>query len=69
MKFTNAKPVLEMTRSEAAIIYNFLVKVMQGEILAGVDYVDRIEDFTSQYEDDVDSDCKDMLSFILKIKD
>lgn len=63
MKFTKAKPVLEMTRSEATIIYNFLT------ILDGVDYVDRIEDFTSQYEDDVDFDCEDLLSFILKIKD
>jgi hypothetical protein len=69
MKFTNAKPVLEMTRSEATIIYNFLMEVMQGEILDGVDYVDRIEDFTAQYEDDVDSDSESLLSFILKIKD
>jgi hypothetical protein len=69
MKFTNAKPVLEMTRSEATIIYNFLMEVMQGETLDGVDYVDRIEDFTAQYEDNVDSDSESWLSFILKIKD
>lgn len=69
LKPTNAKPILEMTRSEATIIYNFLMEVTLGKILDVVDYVDRIDDFAVQYEDVVDPDCKDMLSFILKIKD
>lgn len=69
MKITNAKPVLEMTRSEATAVYNFLTEVMRGEFLDGVDYGDRIDDFVNQYEDDVDSDSERWLSFILKIKD
>lgn len=69
MKITNAKPVLEMTRSEATVIYNFLTEVMRGEFLDGVDCGDRIDDFVAQYEDDVDSDSERWLSFILKIKD
>lgn len=69
MKFTNAKPILEMTRSEATIIYDFLTEVMRGESLNEVDYGNIIDDFVAQYEYDVDSCSESLMSFILKIKD
>lgn len=70
MKFTNAKPVIEMTQAEADVVYNFITTVIEADFFSEeVDYDERFDDFVAQYEKCVVPSCEPLLNYILKIKD